>query len=109
MTRTDERLADLQMIPVECARCGAVVRVRKSSWEQTSIQWDATGVRTCVEQARPVPGNLRPEDFITCPGLYEAINRGALSGEIPLADEDAGESAGGGATGAAAEERAVPQ
>jgi hypothetical protein len=36
--RPDNRLDDAPMVPVVCARCGAGVQVRKSSWNQTSVQ-----------------------------------------------------------------------
>jgi hypothetical protein len=107
MTYTDERLDDLPMMPVECARCQAVVRVRKSSWEQTSIQWDDAGVRACVERGRVNLGGVKADDFITCAGLREAIEAGAKSGSIPLADDSP--LNGGGPAGATAEERAVAQ
>jgi hypothetical protein len=105
MTR-DERLADLPMTPVECRRCHAVVRVRKSSREQTSIQWDTDGVRACRERSVPGRGGLREADFVTCAGLRESIAQAVRSGQVPLAD---GSGPDGGASGAAAEERAVAQ
>jgi hypothetical protein len=88
MIRPDDRLADLPMTPVECLRCPATVRVRKSSRQQTSIQWDEAGVRTCRER-RPFPGRgeLRADDFRTCPGLREAIDRAVESGRMPVAGE----------------------
>ena len=46
--RPDSRLADAPMVPVSCRRCGARVLARKSSWEQTSVQWDAAGTARCV-------------------------------------------------------------
>ena len=35
---------DAPMVPVACRRCGAAVLARKSSWDQTSVQWSAAGV-----------------------------------------------------------------
>src|SRR5690606_13754173 len=37
-SRQDDRLLDCPPAPVACRRCAAEVQVRKSSWEQTSIQ-----------------------------------------------------------------------
>jgi hypothetical protein len=107
MTRADERLTDLPMTPVRCRRCRATVRVRKSSWEQTSIQWDADGVRACFERSSPARGGLRESDFLTCAALRESIAQAVRAGEVPLAE--VGSLPGGGASGAAAEERAVAQ
>lgn len=42
---TDTRLIDAPMQPVACRECVAVVQVRKSSWQQTSIQWDADALK----------------------------------------------------------------
>ena len=45
--RPDNRLSDAPMVPVHCKSCEARVLVRKSSWEQTSVQWDATATARC--------------------------------------------------------------
>jgi hypothetical protein len=47
--RTDNRLTDAPMVPVTCRRCGAEVWARKSSWQQTSVQWDATAAALCPQ------------------------------------------------------------
>jgi hypothetical protein len=109
----DNRLADLPMTPVECQRCHATVQVRKSSWQQTSVQWDEAGARTCPERRPSLSaGGIREADFFTCAGLRESIAQAALSGTIPLVEDMAEGSApreGRGPAGAAAEETAVPQ
>ena len=108
MIRADERLADLPMTPVECQRCHATVRVRKSSWQQTSVQWDETGARTCPERRPSLSdGGIREADFFTCAGLRESIAQAALSGAIPMPEDSVPPS--GGPARAAAEERAVRQ
>jgi YD repeat-containing protein len=110
VTRSDDRLDDLPMTPVECQRCHATVQVRKSSWQQTSVQWDGAGARTCVERRSPLGGGgIREADFFTCAGLRESIAQAALSGAIPLPEGSAPPDDGGGTAGAAAEERAVTQ
>jgi hypothetical protein len=119
----DNRLADLPMTPVECQRCHATVRVRKSSWQQTSVQWDEAGARTCPERRTSlVAGGIREADFFTCAGLRESIAQAALSGTISFVEntlentvEDTAEETGSaplegrGPAGAAAEETAVSQ
>jgi hypothetical protein len=107
MIRSDNRLADLPMTPVECHRCHATVQVRKSSWQQTSVQWDEAGARTCPERRSSLSaGGIRDADFFTCAGLRESIAQAALSGEVPMAE---GSAPSGGPAGATAEERAVSQ
>jgi YD repeat-containing protein len=106
--RSDERLADLPMTPVECQRCHATVQVRKSSWQQTSVQWDAAGARTCPERRSSLTGGgIREADFFTCAGLRESIAQAALSGAIPMPEGSV--PCDGGPAGATAEERAVRQ
>jgi hypothetical protein len=115
MIRPDNRLADLPMTPLECQRCHATVQVRKSSWQQTSVQWDEAGARTCLERRSSLSGgNIRDADFFTCAGLRESIAQAALSGQIPMVGDMAGDMVGdsaprGGRAGAPAEERAVTQ
>ena len=48
--RPDNRYADSPMVPVACRRCGARVLARKSSWNQTSVQWDAEASARCLER-----------------------------------------------------------
>jgi hypothetical protein len=110
---TDDRLADLPMTPVECQRCHATVQVRKSSVQQTSVQWDEAGARRCPERRSSLSaGGIREADFFTCAGLRESIAQATLSGTIPMAEEtveDSAPRAGGGPAGTAAEETAVSQ
>jgi hypothetical protein len=48
--RPDNRLADAPMTPVQCRRCAAGVLVRKSSREQTSVQWNAAALQAYDER-----------------------------------------------------------
>ncbi|MEU8799315.1 ferredoxin [Spirillospora sp. NPDC048819] len=76
-TRQDERLLDGPLLPVRCRRCAAEVLVRKASWEQTSIQWNADARAACV-------GIEDPHD--TCPALRSAIQEAALTGSIKVVE-----------------------
>lgn len=79
-TRQDERLLDgAPLLPVRCRRCHAEVLARKSSWEQTSIQWNA--------DARAACSGLAEDPFGTCPALRSAIQEAALTGAIKVVDE----------------------
>ena len=46
----DNRLDDAPMVPVDCRRCAATVLVRKSSWAQTSVPWDAAAMAACAQR-----------------------------------------------------------
>ena len=65
--RPDVRLDDAPMQDVSCGTCGAHVLSRKSSWEQTSIQWSAEAAASCVERraSSPRPGP-NGSTFIGC-------------------------------------------
>ncbi|WP_280218228.1 ferredoxin [Nocardia neocaledoniensis] len=79
--RVDDRLTDTPMVPVDCARCGAQVLARKSSWEQTSIQWNADAVARCLELGGSAPrGPFLPG----CGRMSEAIEASAAAGRIPV-------------------------
>ncbi len=88
--RPDNRLADAAMTPVDCGACGARVQVRKSSWEQTSVQWDAASRARCGRRdAASVDGRVPvPEDaFALCPQLRESIEAAVHRGTLPVLDE----------------------
>ncbi|WP_433463671.1 ferredoxin [Spirillospora sp. CA-128828] len=76
-TRQDERHLDGPLLPVRCRRCAAEVLVRKSSWEQTSIQWNAEARGACVGLDDP---------HATCPALRSAIQEAALNGAITVVE-----------------------
>ncbi|WP_375540175.1 ferredoxin [Nocardia sp. BSTN01] len=63
------------MAPVECRQCGARVLARKSSWAQTSIQWDAESSAACVE--RHVAGAFSDAAMRHCSQLRESIRSAA--------------------------------
>lgn len=86
--RADNRLRDSPLVPVDCGNCGARVLVRKSSWEQTSIQWNADAMASCPE--------LREADalehhgrclVLVCAALRESIEDAARDGSVPILDE----------------------
>ncbi|WP_096287375.1 ferredoxin [Mycobacterium ahvazicum] len=86
--REDNRLADMPMLPVACRRCQARVHVRKSSWNQTSVQWTAPALARCEErvaatQLAPYGGcNL----FLSCSALTESIIDAVRAGALPVVD-----------------------
>ena len=78
----DNRLADgALMRPLACDRCSAQVLVRKSSWLQTSVQWDGRAMAACVERD---PDSGGP--FEGCGSLRDTIRAAALRGAVQLVD-----------------------
>ena len=88
--RPDNRLTDAPMVAVHCRACEAKVLVRKSSWEQTSVQWDAESSRRC--HRRPPVGNpgraADPSQFFAlCPELRTSIQAAVQQGVLPILHE----------------------
>lgn len=86
--RPDNRLLDEPMRAVRCLQCAAQVEVRKSSWQQTSIQWHDEAVDACQERrtAKPLPGP-NGDFFETCDALNESIRQAALGGALHVQDD----------------------
>ncbi|QIX28672.1 ferredoxin [Nocardioides sp. JQ2195] len=85
--RPDVRLDDSPMQPVTCTRCSARVEARKSSWEQTTIQWSAAAITACQER-RENPGASDGVGFAGCSSLAESIREAAVSGSLPVQSGD---------------------
>jgi hypothetical protein len=87
--RPDNRLADVPMTPVRCGRCASRVLVRKSSWDQTSVQWDAAAVEGCLERrhAERVAVRGRSEPFLACAALGDSIVEAARHGDLAVVDD----------------------
>jgi hypothetical protein len=87
--RPDVRLEDGAMTPVACRTCGARVEARKSSWDQTSIQWSSAALAACTERRattpRPGPNGAA---FLGCVTLNESLREAAVSGTLPVQDPD---------------------
>ncbi len=87
--RPDIRLADSPMVPVACRRCGACVRARKSSWNQTSVQWNAEASARCFERrdAQNLAAHSVRGLFLACSALSDAIVDAVRHGDLPVVDE----------------------
>ena len=85
--RPDNRLADAPMVSVDCRECGATVEVRKSSWAQTSVQWNADATAVCVQRqsAQALAGHGRGV-FLVCSALRDSINDAARRGRLVIVD-----------------------
>ena len=84
----DNRLADAPMTAIRCRRCTAQFLARKSSRNQTSVQWNADGMAGCVERGdaerlAPQGGGL----FLACSALAESITDAVRNGELPIVDD----------------------
>ncbi|WP_040790795.1 hypothetical protein [Nocardia paucivorans] len=79
--RIDNRLLDTPMQPLRCRACAAELLVRKSSWHQTSVQWNAEALATCRELgAAPRSGPA----LAGCSQLQETIRDATISGALPV-------------------------
>lgn len=85
--RPDNRLDDGPMVPLACQVCGARVEARKSSWEQTSIQWSADARERCLERRATTPGpGPNGAAFAGCQALRQSVREAAVRGELPVQD-----------------------
>ena len=86
--RADNRLAEVPMTPVRCRRCAADVWVRKSSWAQTSVQWNAAATAQCTQridaQRHAIHGGCGL--FLACSALDESIADAVRGGQVPVVD-----------------------
>jgi hypothetical protein len=89
--RADNRLADAPMTGVRCGRCAAQVLVRKSSWNQTSVQWDAIASAGCIERsnAQQLAAYGGRGLFLACSALSASITDSVRRGMLPLVNETA--------------------
>lgn len=86
--RPDNRLDDGPMRPVTCAVCATQVEVRKSSFEQTSIQWSHEAMAACLERRAASPrGGPNGSTFSGCQALGETIRTAVERGELPVQDD----------------------
>ena len=80
------------MVPVMCHNCAAQVLVRKSSWNQTSVQWNADATARCAErrEAQKVSAHDARAVFLACSALRESIADAVRHGDVYVVDEIAG-------------------
>jgi hypothetical protein len=84
----DNRLFDCPMATVTCHCCGGDVMVRKSSWNQTSVQWNTETSARCLERhADNAIACSRRGVFLACMALSESIVDGVRRGDVPIVDE----------------------
>lgn len=88
--RADNRLDETPMAPVACTRCRAVVDVRKSSWDQTSVQWSADASRRCLQRgdAERLIAHAGRGVFLACSALQESIVDALRRGDLALVHDE---------------------
>ena len=77
------------MMPVACSRCGACVLARKSTWNQTSVQWNAEASAACLERrdAENLAAHSSRGLFLACSALSDSILDAVRNGDLPVVDE----------------------
>jgi hypothetical protein len=87
--RVDNRLDEMPMVPVVCRNCGAHVLARKSSWNQTSVQWNADATARCAERAEAQKMSTHADRgvFLVCSALSESITDAVRRGDLAIVDE----------------------
>ena len=87
--RVDARLSDCPLVSVACRRCGSIVLVRKSSWNQTSVQWNADASARCLERRgiQNLAAHSGRGVFLACSALTESIVEAVRDGDLPVVDE----------------------
>lgn len=87
--RPDVRLADAPMQPVTCHTCEGQVEARKSSWDQTTIQWTPETRAACVERraSSPRPG-ANGATFTGCSALRDSVREAAVMGELDVLSDE---------------------
>ncbi|MDI3388513.1 ferredoxin [Streptomyces sp. B-S-A8] len=89
MAPQDNRLTDgAPMRPVSCGQCGSRVLVRKSSLQQTSVQWNSEALRGCTEHTAAMSGPAAPGALETCHALGATIRAAALNGTVEVLDDE---------------------
>lgn len=77
------------MQQVSCTECLAKVQVRKTAWEQTSIQWSGEALELCRERPSCPSGSLPRDQFVGCETLRAALRDATARGSIELAGQTA--------------------
>lgn len=88
--RPDVRLETAPMQPVDCTTCGATVAARKSSWDQTTLQWTADALARCEERRTTSAASPRPNRnaFPGCRALAAAIRAAAVTGHLAVQSDE---------------------
>lgn len=77
------------MQPVACGTCGASVLARKSSWDQTTLQWNSDALSLCQERGDTLVSE-RPNRnaFAGCEAMRAAIRAAAVTGTLEVQSDE---------------------
>lgn len=88
-TVEDERLyTQARLTNVACLDCLAVVRVKKNSEHQTSIQWDSESLGHCAEFSRAASQPEGRPVYLGCSRLGSSIEQAVKDGAIEIGAQD---------------------
>jgi hypothetical protein len=73
------------LVDLACDHCAGLVRVRKNSAEQTSVQWTMAAVDGCAEFAMRRGGGQPSALVATCGRLHASIARAIAEGRLAVA------------------------
>lgn len=78
------------MQPVPCATCGAEVLARKSSWDQSTVQWNAAALAQCLERRTTPTSSTRPNRnaFPGCSALRDTVRAAAVAGRLDVQSDE---------------------
>lgn len=85
----DARLTEIPLQPLNCTECVARVLVRKSTWQQTSIQWSAEALQACRERPAAACGDRPKDRFVGCETLRAEIREATIDGRLEVVYRDA--------------------
>ena len=77
---------DRPMREVSCRRCATTVLVRKSTVQQTSIQWLSDAGETCTELAERRAAGVHTALVAGCVALRESIDDAVREGRLEVLD-----------------------
>lgn len=86
--RPDVRLETEGLTSVACNACGATVLARKSTWDQTSIQWSSEALSVCRERTEDRTRTDSLGRFSGCGALRESIREAAVTGQLHIVQPD---------------------
>ncbi|MBB3039226.1 hypothetical protein [Hoyosella altamirensis] len=81
------------MCPVQCARCGSTVRVRKNSLPHTTVQWTAQAVASCYEFAPHLASGTQCALIRHCGALRDSIEAAVARGDLEVDAMEVSDSA----------------
>ena len=87
--RPDVRLENAPMQSVTCGTCGASVLARKSSWDQTTLQWNTEALSLCLERG-DAEHSERPNRnaFQGCSAMRAAVRAAAVTGSLEVQSDE---------------------